>query len=344
MVEPTPTAERASMNERIQQAAAAAAIEPAAMGKVAVLMGGRSAEREVSLMSGEGVLAALKARGVDAHAFDPAERPLDDLSRDGFGRVFIALHGRYGEDGTVQGALELLGIPYTGSGVLASSVAMDKAFTKRVWSTHDLPTPGFLLARSAADVTAAVDRFGLPLAVKPSREGSSIGFTKLTERAQAGAAFALAARHDEVLCEQFVAGRELTIAILGTGASARALPVIEIVAPAGNYDYQNKYFRDDTRYLCPAPLDEATAAHVQRIALDAYRALGCEGWARADVMLGHASGAAEDAAYLLEINTSPGMTSHSLVPMAARAAGLDYESLCLTILAGASLKTGRPRA
>jgi D-alanine-D-alanine ligase len=237
-------------------AAVAAAIDPAAMGKVAVLLGGRSAEREVSLMSGEGVLAALRARGVDAHPFDPAERALQDLAREGFARAFVALHGRYGEDGTVQGALELLGVPYTGSGVMASAVAMDKPFTKRIWSTHGLPTPGFLVARSAAEVTEAADRFGLPLAVKPSREGSSIGFTKLTDRAQAAAAYALAARHDEVLCEQFVAGRELTIAILGTGQAARSLPVIEIVAPAGNYDYQNKYFRDDTRYLCPASLDD----------------------------------------------------------------------------------------
>lgn len=350
MSEPRPTyrvdaAASAAPGVAPDLAAAAAAIDPAAMGKVAVLLGGRSAEREVSLMSGEGVLAALRARGVDAHAFDPAERPLSDLVREGVARAFIALHGRYGEDGTIQGALELLDVPYTGSGVMASAVAMDKPFTKRIWSTHGLPTPGFLVARSPADVAEAADRFGLPLAVKPAREGSSIGFTKLGDRAQAAAAFALAARHDEVLCEQFVAGRELTVAILGTGEAARALPVIEIVAPAGNYDYQNKYFRDDTRYLCPAPLAEATTAEVQRIALAAYRALGCEGWARADVMLGRAgAGGGDERPMLLEINTSPGMTSHSLVPMAARAAGLDYESLCLTILASAALKTGRPRA
>lgn len=316
-----------------------------AFGRVAVLFGGRSSEREVSLMSGSGVLDALLGRGVDAHAFDPAERPLEDLVRDGFARVFIALHGRYGEDGTVQGALELLGVPYTGSGVMASAVAMDKVFTKRIWATHGLPTPGFVVARSAADVAAAAERFGLPLAVKPSREGSTIGFTKLTDRAHAAAAFALAARHDEVLCEEFVDGRELTVAILGSGADAQALPVIEIVAPAGNYDYQNKYFRDDTRYHCPAALDEATSAEVRRLALESYRALGCEGWARADVMLGRAGGAPDAIRpYLLEINTSPGMTSHSLVPMAARAAGIAYDELCVRILAQASLKTGRPGA
>ena len=227
-------------------------------GKVAVLTGGRSAEREVSQMSGAGVLAALRSQGVDAHAFDPAERPMDDLVREGFARVFIALHGRYGEDGTVQGALELLGLPYTGSGVMASAIAMDKVYTKRIWMTHDLPTPGFAVARSGSDVLAAARRYGLPMAVKPSREGSTIGFTKVVSEDQCEAAYALARRHDDdVLCEQFIDGRELTIAILGTGASARALPIIEIVAPAGNYDYQNKYFTDDTRYLCPAELPEA---------------------------------------------------------------------------------------
>jgi D-alanine-D-alanine ligase len=307
------------------------------MGRVAVLYGGRSAEREVSMMSGAGVLEALRRRGVDAHPFDPAERPLDDLRRDGVDRAFIALHGRYGEDGTVQGALELLGIPYTGSGVMASAIAMDKVFTKRIWVTHDLPTPGFALARSAADVAAAAARFGLPLAVKPSREGSTIGFTKLGSADQAAVAWEIARRHDEeVLCEEFIAGRELTIAILGSGESARALPVIEIVAPAGNYDYQNKYFRDDTRYICPAELPPALAAEIAELSLRAYRALGCEGWGRVDVMLR----AADQRPFLLEVNTSPGMTGHSLVPMAARAIGLSYEDLCLEILAGASLKIG----
>ena len=309
-------------------------------GKVAVLMGGRSAEREVSMMSGTGVLAALRAGGVDAHAFDPADRPLDDLRREGFARAFIALHGRFGEDGTVQGALELLGIPYTGSGVMASAIAMDKVFTKRIWTTHGLPTPAFALARSPADVRDAARRFGLPLAVKPSREGSTIGFTKVVSTDQCDAAYEIARRHDDdVLCEQFVDGRELTVALLGSGADARALPVIEIVAPAGNYDYQNKYFRDDTRYVCPAELPEALSARVREIALASFHALGCEGWARADVMLRRA----DDEPFLLEINTSPGMTGHSLVPMAARAEGLSYEELCLRVLATARLKSGGER-
>jgi D-alanine-D-alanine ligase len=306
-------------------------------GKVAVLYGGRSAEREVSLMSGSGVLAALKSKGVDAHGFDPAERPMDDLLREGFARVFIALHGRFGEDGTVQGALELLGLPYTGSGVMASAIAMDKVYTKRIWTTHGLPTPGFALARSGEDVRAAAKRFGLPLAVKPSREGSTIGFTKVVSEDQCDAAYGIARRHDDdVLCEQFVDGRELTIAILGSGAAARALPVIEIVAPAGNYDYQNKYFRDDTRYVCPAELPDALSARIREIALESFHALGCEGWARADVMLRRA----DSEPFLLEINTSPGMTGHSLVPMAAKAEGISYEDLCVRILETARLKAG----
>jgi D-alanine-D-alanine ligase len=309
-------------------------------GKVAVLMGGRSSEREVSIMSGSGVLEALRARGVDAHAFDPSQRPLDDLVREGFERAFITLHGRYGEDGTVQGALELLGIPYTGSGVMASAIAMDKVYTKRIWLTHDLPTPGFLMARSGADVHSAVQRFGMPLAVKPSREGSTIGFTKLVSTDQCEAAYSIARRHDDdVLCEQFVDGRELTVAILGAGEQAQALPVIEIIAPAGNYDYQNKYFRDDTRYECPANLPQALSQRIRDIALAAFHAIGCEGWARVDVMLRRS----DDEPFLLEINTSPGMTGHSLVPMAARAQGLSYEDLCLQVLASARLKTGGPQ-
>ena len=312
----------------------------AELGKVAVLMGGRSAEREVSLMSGTGVLKALRAKGVDAHAFDPAERPLDDLRREGFERVFIALHGRYGEDGTVQGALELLGLPYTGSGVMASAIGMDKIYTKRIWMTHGLPTPGFAIARSASDVLAAARRFGLPLAVKPSREGSTIGFTKVVSEDQCAAAYEIARRHDDdVLCEEFIDGRELTVAVLGTGEQARALPVIEIVAPAGNYDYQNKYFRDDTRYVCPAELPGPLAARIRELALKSFHAIGCEGWARADVMLRRA----DQEPYLLEINTSPGMTGHSLVPMAARAEGITYEDLCLRILSSARLKMGGTR-
>jgi len=314
--------------------------DPAALGKVAVLFGGRSAEREVSIMSGAGVLAALRSRGVDAHAFDPAERSLDDLRREGFSRAFIALHGRYGEDGTVQGALELLGIPYTGSGVMASAIGMDKVYTKRIWMTHGLPTPAFALAHGVAEVADAAARFGLPMAVKPSREGSTIGFTKMMSADQAQAAFEIARRHDDdVLCEEFVDGRELTIAVIGTGSTARALPVIEIVAPAGNYDYQNKYFRDDTRYVCPAELTEALAGEIAELSLRAYLAIGCEGWGRVDVMLRRS----DERPFLLEVNTSPGMTGHSLVPMAARAIGMSYEELCLRILASASLKIGGRR-
>ena len=306
-------------------------------GKVAVLMGGSSSEREVSLMSGTGVLEALRSRGVDAHAFDTAQRGLDELVREGFQRVFIALHGRFGEDGTVQGALELLRIPYTGSGVMASAIAMDKVYTKRIWTTHDLPTPGFMVARSAADVRTAAERFGLPMAVKPSREGSTIGFTKVGSLDQCTAAYDIARRHDDdVLCEQFVDGRELTVPILGTGAQARALPVIEILAPAGNYDYQNKYFRNDTRYECPADLPPDLTRHIQALSVAAFHAVGCEGWARVDVMLRRA----DLAPFLLEVNTSPGMTSHSLVPMGARAEGVSYEDLCLQVLESARLKTG----
>ncbi len=306
-------------------------------GRVAVLMGGRSAEREISLLSGAGVLQALRSRGVDAQAFDPAERPLDELRRDGVSRVFIALHGRYGEDGTVQGALELLDMPYTGSGVMASAIGIDKRFTKRIWTTHGLPTPQFRLAHSAAEVVEAARDLGLPMAVKPAREGSSLGFTRLDHIDQAAPAFEAAARHDgQVLCEQFIAGRELTVAILGSGPSARALPIIEIIAPAGQYDYQNKYFTDDTRYDCPAALAPALAERIGTLALQAFHAVGCEGWARVDVMLR----ATDNEPFLLEVNTSPGMTSHSLVPMAARAVGVSYEDLCLQLLAGAALKTG----
>ncbi len=325
------------MKPEVPTSAPAAPADPAALGKVAVLLGGRSAEREISIMSGTGVLAALRSRGVDAHPFDPAERALDELAREGFARAFVALHGRYGEDGTVQGALELLGVPYTGSGVMASAIAMDKIYTKRIWMTHGLPTPAFALARSAADVEAAARRFGLPMAVKPSREGSTIGFTKVVSVDQAQAAYEIARRHDDdVLCEEFVDGRELTVAVIGSGDAARALPVIEIVAPAGNYDYQNKYFRDDTRYVCPADLPAALADEIADLSLRAYLAVGCEGWGRVDVLLR----GADRRPFLLEVNTSPGMTGHSLVPMAARAAGMSYESLCLHILASASLKTG----
>ena len=308
------------------------------LGKVAVLMGGMSAEREISLMSGAGVLAALRAQGVDAHAFDPAERPLSDLKSEGFARCFIALHGRFGEDGTVQGARELLGIPYTGSGVMASSMSIDKVMTKRVWLADGLSTPRYVLLRrgayTAADVAGVPAALGLPLIVKPAREGSSIGLTKVTQASQIADAVAQAGQLDaDILCEQFISGDEVTCPVLGTGADARALPVIRIVAPEGNYDYQNKYFTDTTQYLVPCGLPDGEEEAIQQMVLAAYRTLNCRGWARADVMID----AATRKPYLLEINTSPGMTSHSLVPMSARAAGVSYEALCLRVLQSAAL-------
>ncbi len=312
------------------------------LGKVAVLMGGSSAEREVSLMSGGGVLKALQSQGVDAHAFDPAERALDDLKRDGFARVFIALHGRHGEDGTVQGALELLGIPYTGSGVMASAIAMDKVMTKRILVAEGLPTPRWQwLApdrQAREDVVAVPDTLGLPLIVKPPREGSSIGITKVQGYSQMQDAVTLAAQYDaDVLCEEFIEGQEVTCAVLGQGVAARALPVIRIEAPDGNYDYEHKYFSEDTGYRCPSGLPAAEEAEIQRLTLAAYRVLGCRGWGRADLMIR----ATDRKPFLLEMNTSPGMTGHSLVPMAARAAGLSYEALCLQILQHAALDSTR---
>jgi D-alanine-D-alanine ligase len=313
------------------------------LGKVAVLMGGLSAEREISLMSGTGVLAALRAQGVDAHAFDPAERPLSDLKSEGFARCFIALHGRFGEDGTVQGALELLGIPYTGSGVMASSMSIDKVMTKRVWLADGLSTPRYVLLRrgvyAATDVAGVPAALGLPLIVKPAREGSSIGLTKVTQDGQMAEAVAQAGQLDaDILCEQFISGDEVTCPVLGTGADARALPVIRIVAPEGNYDYQNKYFTDTTQYLVPCGLPDGEEEAIQQLVLAAYRTLNCRGWARADVMID----AATRKPYLLEINTSPGMTSHSLVPMSARAAGMSYEALCLRVLQSAALDYPAP--
>jgi D-alanine-D-alanine ligase len=307
-------------------------------GKVAVLMGGSSAEREISLMSGRGVLAALQSQGIDAHAFDPSERDLVDLKRDGFARCFIALHGRHGEDGTVQGALELLGIPYTGSGVMASAIAIDKVMTKRIWLAEGLPTPRYMVlgagAHTAAHTRAVPDTLGLPLIVKPPHEGSSIGVTKVAGYSQMQAAVELAARYDsEVLCEEFIAGEEVTCPVIGEGEGARALPVVRIVAPEGAYDYQNKYFTDDVQYLVPSGLPPAEEAEIQRVVLVAYRALGCRGWGRADLMIR----AADRRPFLLEMNTSPGMTGHSLVPKSAAAAGIGYESLCVMLLAQARL-------
>ncbi|PQO88819.1 D-alanine--D-alanine ligase [Massilia phosphatilytica] len=314
--------------------------EAKALGKVGVLFGGRSAEREISLISGSGVLQALKSKGIDAHAFDPAERSLAELAAEKFDRVFIALHGRYGEDGTLQGALELLGIPYTGSGVMASSVGMDKVTTKIVWLAAGVPTPRYVTIAAGAnvDADAIVAELGLPLIVKPPLEGSTIGITKVSDAAGLQAAVDLARQYDKVvLVEQFIQGREFSVPVLGSGPTARALPIVEIVAPEGNYDYQNKYFTDDTKYHCPAPLDAATTAAIQAHVVNAYRALGCEGWSRIDVLLRES----DNAPFLLEVNTSPGMTTHSLVPMAARAEGTSYEDLCVDILRSASLKAGQ---
>jgi D-alanine-D-alanine ligase len=312
------------------------------LGKVAVLMGGTSAERQISLMSGTGVLAALQSQGVDAHAFDPAERELVELKREGYARCFIALHGRHGEDGSVQGALELLRIPYTGSGVLASAIAMDKVMTKRVWIAEGLPTPRYVwLAphdRAAQRIRTVPDDLGLPLIVKPPREGSSIGITKVAGYSQMQAAVELAAQYDpDVLCEEFIEGEEVTCPVLGAGESAYALPVVKIIAPEGAYDYQNKYFTDTVKYQVPSGLPAAEEAEIQRIVVHAYRTLGCRAWGRADLMVR----ASDRKPFLLEMNTSPGMTTHSLVPMSAKAAGLSYEALCVRIAADAALDASR---
>ncbi len=321
------------------------AIDVQSLGRVAVLMGGSSAERAISLMSGGGVLAALQGLGVDALAFDPAERDLGELKREGFQRVFIALHGRHGEDGTVQGALELLGIPYTGSGVLASAIAMDKTMTKRVWQAAGLPTPAFVWLgadeQQRERLRRVPDELGLPLIVKPPREGSSIGISKVAGYSDMAAAVHLAAAYDpDVLCEAFIEGDEITCPVIGSGRNATALPVVRIVAPEGKYDYQNKYFTDDTTYLCPSGLGPDEEAEIQRIVVSAYRALGCRGWGRADLMIR----ATDRAPFLLEMNTSPGMTGHSLVPISARAAGLSYPQLCLYLLASASLDSAAATA
>jgi len=306
--------------------------------RVAVLMGGDSAERDISLMSGQGVLQALLTKGVQAQAFDPSTQDLSALRGLGITHVFIALHGRHGEDGTVQGALELLGIPYTGSGVMASAIAMDKVMTKRLWRSHGLDTPASVCLspaeQSAARIAAIPAELGLPLIVKPPREGSSIGVTKVSQASDMAAAATLATRYDpELLCEAFIDGDEVTCPVLGEGASAAALPIVRIAAPQGDYDYQNKYFTDTVQYHCPSGLPAAEEDAIQQQVLAAYRSLGCRGWGRADLMIR----ASDRKAFLLEMNTSPGMTSHSLVPMSARAAGISYEDLCLRLIASASL-------
>jgi D-alanine-D-alanine ligase len=294
-------------------------------GKVAVLMGGKSAEREISLMSGNGVLKALRAKNIDAHAFDPAQRDVFELKREGYARCFIALHGRGGEDGTIQGALEMLGLPYTGSGVLGSAIGMDKWRTKMVWIANGLPTPRYRILNASDDWKSVVRDLGLPLIVKPANEGSTLGLTKVAAATQLPAAYELAAKkyRDLALAEQFIDGPEFTASVLDD----TALPLIRIEAPQGNYDYQNKYFTDDTKYHCPCGLPSKKEEELKAIALQAFRVAGCSGWGRIDLMLD-----AKHEPWLLEVNTSPGMTGHSLVPMAARAAGMTYEDLCLRIL------------
>ncbi len=288
------------------------------------MLGGKSAEREISLLSGNAVLQGLRASGVDAHPFDPAEREVLDLQREGFDRVFIALHGRYGEDGTVQGALELLGIPYTGSGVMASALCMDKVRTKLVWLATGIPTPRYEVVTAHTDWTAMAAHLGFPMIIKPAREGSTIGLSKVTRAEDLPGAYVLAAKHDSwILAEEFISGEELTAGFVGE----QALPLIRIEAPQGNYDYQNKYFSDDTKYFCPCGLPADEEARIQALVMRAAAALGCEGWGRADLIR-----RADGSVTLLELNTSPGMTGHSLVPMAAKVAGISFEQLVVKIL------------
>jgi D-alanine-D-alanine ligase len=298
-------------------------------GKVAVLLGGPSAEREISLLSGNAVVKALREQGVDAHPFDPAERDLADLRREGYARAFIALHGRFGEDGTVQGALETLRVPYTGSGVMASALAMDKWRTKLVWIASGIPTPRYRVVNARSDWMKVVAELGLPLIVKPAREGSTIGISKVTtvDHDEMWLAYEVAARHDAlVLVEEFVKGVELTASIV----NGAALPLIRIDAPQGNYDYHNKYFSDETKYFCPSGIPSEKEQEIRASALAAFDLVGCKGWGRLDLIL------RDDGSYsFLEVNTSPGMTGHSLVPMAAKQAGMSFPQLCVEILRGA---------
>ena len=294
-------------------------------GKVAVLLGGRSAERTVSLKSGQAVLDALLRKGVDAHPFDPAQLPMEALLQQGFARAFIALHGRYGEDGSVQGALDLMGMPYTGSGILASALAMDKWRTKLIWQAVGINTPRFAMMDAQSDFEQIADELGLPLIVKPAREGSTIGLSKVATKADLVKAYQLAAQHDAiVLAEQFIEGRELTAAILGD----TPLPLVRIEVAGELYDYHAKYQANDTRYYCPSGVAEGLSQQIQTQALQAHRILGCEGWSRIDLILDK-----NDQPFFLEANTSPGMTDHSLVPMAAKEAGISFEDLVVKILA-----------
>lgn len=292
-------------------------------GRVAVLFGGSSAEREISLISGQAVLSALQGAGVDAVAFDPAERPVAELAQ--FDRAFIVLHGRGGEDGSMQGLLELLGVPYTGSGVLASAVGMDKARTKLIWMGSRLPTPAWRQLTAATDFAGVVNELGLPLMVKPAHEGSSIGMCKVEKADELARGYANAAVYDsQVIAERWITGSEYTVVILGD----QALPVIRLQTDRNFYDFEAKYKANDTQYLCPCGLAPEKERALQALALEAFRAVGARGWGRIDAMMDEAGGF-----WLLEVNTVPGMTDHSLVPMAARAAGMDFTALVLAILA-----------
>ena len=291
-------------------------------GKVAVLFGGTSAEREVSLNSGSRVLAALQGQGIDAHPFDPAEQPLDALK--GYDRAFVALHGRHGEDGTIQGALELMHIPYTGSGVMASALGMDKFRTKLLWQAAGLAVPDYALLTADSDFAAIEQKLGLPIFVKPAHEGSSIGISKVKTPGGLEQAYLEAAKYDSlVIAEKGVMGGEYTVGIIGD----EAMPIIKIEPATEFYDYEAKYTRDDTRYLCPCGLPAATEMEIRRGALEAFRILGGRGWGRVDFLMDEAGNH-----YFLEVNTAPGMTDHSLVPMAARVAGLEYPALVRRVL------------
>jgi D-alanine-D-alanine ligase len=306
-----------------------ARLKPSDLGKVGVLLGGKSSEREISLLSGNGVLSALLEKGVDAHTFDPGARNPTEIANEHFDRIFIALHGRFGEDGTIQGLLELLQIPYTGSGVLASALSIDKIATKQIWLSNGLSTPEFEELTPQSNWSAVAQHLGLPLIVKPAHEGSSLGLTKVKTVDELPGAYAKAAALDsKVIAETCIIGDELTCPLVGEGDGSEALPVIRIIPPDANYDFHNKYFSNDTQYLCPTGLDDSVNQKVQALSLAAYRALGCRSWGRADVMLDSRNG----KPYLLEMNTSPGMTSHSLVPMAAKAVGVSYADLVLWLL------------
>ncbi len=301
-------------------------------GKVAVLFGGKSGEREVSIKSGSAVLAALLRQGVDAEAFDPAHQELSELKQ--YDRVFISLHGRYGEDGTIQGALELMGVPYTGSGVMASSVGMDKWRTKLLWKMLNIATPDFEMVNAKSDFAAIEKKLGLPLFVKPANEGSSIGITKVKQTGGLQGAYLLASKADPlVIAEKFVGGGEYTVGIISDGkGDFIALPIVRIVPKNEFYDYEAKYLRNDTEYLCPCGLSAEKEAQIQAEALQAFRAIGCTGWGRVDFLMDGDSANDMGKHYFLEVNTSPGMTDHSLVPMAAKAAGISFDELVIKIL------------